>query len=552
MDVKTLTNNPQTLKDVILQINLEHQRQLDIQRQEFQAQLAEANQHKAAAEAELLQANQQKQQLADTLQKQQDQINDLQRLVDYFRRKMYGPRSEKIDANQLLLFGEQVLPLTTPAEEKLPVEVKVNRPRRPHGRRIIPADLPRVEVRIEVPADERSCGDCGREKRKIGEVITEQLELIPAKLFVRRFVQEKLACGNGCDASVITAPKPVQPIEKCLAGPGLIAHVVTCKYVDHLPLYRLEGMFARYGIEISRSTMCDWIGGVAKLAVPLVKLMRRRILSGRVIHSDDTTVPVQDVGKTKTGRLWVYLGDQANPYCVFDYSPDRRKEHPQVWLEEYGGYLQVDAYGGYDGLFAGGKIIEVACWAHARRKFYEARDSSPSVCNQALSRIGKLYELEREVKEMPEQQRLELRQSRAVGLLEEMEVWLKQMKVKLLPQSPAAQAIVYCQNQWEALKRYTQSGYLSIDNNVAERELRPVALGRKNWLFAGSDEGGRTAATLYSLARSAIRHELNVENYLRSVLAHLPGTKLSELHHLLPDEWKQNLAAEISSSAINH
>jgi hypothetical protein len=263
-----------------------------------------------------------------------------------------------------------------------------------------------------------------------------------------------------------------------------------------------------------------------------------------VIHTDDTTVPVQDVGKNRTGRLWVYLGDESAPYNLYEYTPDRKKEHPKEWLRDYGGYLQADAYGGYNEVYRAGKVTEVACWAHARRKFFDAKETSPELCRRALELIGKLYQLEEEGKTLTEAQRLELREQKSVAVLNEMELWLKQARAQPLPKNPAREAITYVLNQWEALKRYTEAGFLAIDNNAAEREMRPVALGRKNWLFAGSDEGGRTAATLYSLIRSAQRHGLNVEYYLRSIFAHLPGTKLSELDHLLPDTWKRELAEE--------
>ena len=524
MDLSTLPDNPKELKAMILQMDLEHQLELDQQRD-----LAEA------LRVEQLQ--------------QKDRIAHLENLLAWFKRKMFGPRSEKINANQLLLFGQSVLPLTTPAEEIMPLRVKGNRAR-PHGRRIIPENLPREIITILVPDEQRNCGDCGEEKVKIGEVISEQLEYISAKVFVRRFLQEKLACPTGCDASVITAEKPMQPIEKGLAGPGLLAHIATSKYADHLPLYRIEGIFARHGVEISRSTMCDWMGDLARLSRPLVELMRQRILLGRVIHSDDTTVPVQDVGKTRKGRLWVYVGDEANPYNVFAYTPDRKKEHAQAWLKDYVGYLQADAYAGYDEIYQSGKVFEVACWAHARRKFFDAKDKSPAICNEAIRQIRLLYDVEQEAKGKSPEARLKLRQEKSAPLLEKMASWLSEQRQQLLPKNPAAEAITYALNQWEALKRYTEAPFLAIDNNVAEREMRPVALGRKNWLFAGSDEGGRTAATLSSLIRSALRHGLNVEYYLRSIFAHLPGTKLSELHHLLPDQWKRDLAAETSSATL--
>lgn len=473
----------------------------------------------------------------------EQKVDELQQMIAWFRRKMFGPRSEKINDNQLLLFGQSLMPLSTPAPEaQMPVEVRVNRPRG-HGRRVIPENLPREILTIDLPEEQKPCPQCGTERQVIGEEVTEQLEFIPAKLFVRRFIRPKYACGI-CEANIAIADKPQQVVEKGLAGPGLIAHIATSKYADHLPLYRIEGIFARYGIELSRSTMCDWMGDVARLAHPLVELMHQRILQSKVIHTDDTTVPVQDVGKTKTGRLWVYIGDESSPYNLYQYTPNRKKEHPKAYLGEYSGYLQADAYGGYDDVYRTGMVKEVACWAHARRKFFEAREKSPEICRQALELIKRLYVVEEQGKDLEPRQRLELRQQQSLLILNELEAWLHKTRGELLPKNPAAEAVTYTLNQWEALKRYTQQPFLAIDNNVAEREMRPVALGRKNWLFAGSDEGGRTAATLYSLIRSAQRHGLNVEYYLRSIFAHLPGTKLSELPHLLPEVWKGELADE--------
>jgi transposase len=523
MDVGDLPNDLEALKALILNLNLEQQRQLDIQR----GRISELEEQRKELEAER---------------------EELQQLLAWFRRKMFGPRSEKINDNQLLLFGQSIMPLSSPAPVPVaPVSVPVSRPRG-HGRRLIPANLPREIITLSVPEEQKACPECGSARVKIGEEVSEQLEFIPARLFVRRFVREKLAC-KACEANVITAEKPAQVVEKGLAGPGLIAHIATCKYADHLPLYRIEGIFARYGIEISRSTMCDWMGDVAKLARPLVELMHKRILSGRVIHSDDTTVPVQQEQKTKVGRLWVYLGDSNNPYNVYEYTPDRTKEHPKAWLAGFSGYLQADAYAGYDEVYKAGIVKEVACWAHARRKFFDAKDKSPEICHEALRWIGLLYDVEREGSQGDDDARLLLRQQQAIPLLEQMHAWLLQARGELLPKNPAGEAITYTLNQWEALVRYTEAGYLAIDNNAAEREMRPVAVGRKNWLFAGSDEGGRSAAILYSLIRSAQRQELNVEYYLRSVFAHLPGTKLSELEHLLPDVWKRELAQEEARSA---
>jgi transposase len=316
MTLSTLPDDPQLLKQIILNFAQEKQ----VIEEKSREQQARAVQEQERATQEQERATQEQ-----TILK--TQISHLQQMIAYLRRKMFGPRSEKIDENQLLLFGESLTPLV-PAQLQMPTEVPVNRPRG-HGRRVIPANLPREKVLIDLAEEEKPCPDCGTMREKIGEDVTEQLEFIPAKLFVRQFIRPKYACGS-CEAHIAIADKPSQVVEKGLAGPGLIAHIATSKYADHLPLYRLEGIFARYGIEISRSTMCDWMADVARLAGPLVRLMRERILSGRVIHTDDTTVPVQAVGKTKTARLWVYIGDERAPYNLYEYSPDRKQEHPHL------------------------------------------------------------------------------------------------------------------------------------------------------------------------------------------------------------------------------
>jgi transposase len=546
MDVSSLPDDPQQLKAMLLKMDSARQQELDLLRRQQSEHQQAVNEYQQqlgsqAREYQLKLAGKDQQ-----LQEKDEKLEEYRQIIAWLRRKMFGPRSEKINDNQLLLFGQSIMPLTSPRPEPMPAEVKINR-RSSHGRRIIPADLPRETVVIDIDESEKCCPDCGTTRQRIGEVISEQLDFCPPKLFARQFIQVKYAC-RCCQGNVVLAEKPQQVVEKGLAGPGLIAHIATGKYADHLPLYRLEGIFARYGIEISRSTMCDWMADVARLARPLVALMRQRILSSKVINSDDTPVPVQDVGKTRKGRLWIYMGDPQAPYNVFEYTPDRKGEHPQKWLERYGGYLQVDAYGGYDGLFLNEQAKEVGCWAHARRKFFDAKDKAPDVCREAIAHIARLYQVESEARDVSEDQRLLLRQEKSVPILGEIEQWLKDTQRTMLPKNPVAEAIGYALNQWKALKRYTEAGFLAIDNNAAERELRPVAIGRKNWLFAGSDEGGRTAATIYSLIRSAARHELNVEYYLRSVLAHLPGTKLSELPHLLPDVWKRELAEETANS----
>ncbi|MFA7236305.1 MAG: IS66 family transposase [Phycisphaeraceae bacterium] len=351
-----------------------------------------------------------------------------------------------------------------------------------------------------------------------------------------------------------TADKPPegQVIDKGLPGPGLVAHVITSKYCDHQPLYRLEGMLARHGVSIARSTMCGWMKAAADLLTPLVQLMAARIRGSKVIHTDDTPMPVQDKGrgKTKTGRLWVYLGDPTSggSYDVFDYTESRSRDGPRNWLKEFKGYLQADAFGGYDGIYATGDVTEVACWAHARRKFYDARTSDPAREHHVLAMIRLLYDVERDAKERQAedktfasggaQAKRAMRQERSCPLLEQLHAWLLRERDGVLPKSPMGQAIGYALNNWDALVRYAGDGDLAIDNNAAERAIRPLTIGRKNYLFFGSDGGGRTAAILYSVVAGAKRHGLDPFVYLRDVLAVIGSTPMSQLDQFLPDRWK--------------
>jgi hypothetical protein len=292
--------------------------------------------------------------------------------------------------------------------------------------------------------------------------------------------------------------------------------VITSKYCDHAPLYRQESMLARHGVDIARSTMCGWMQAAADLLAPLVLLMAHRIRRSKVIHTDDTPVPVQQksgqkTGKMKTGRLWVYLGDYDHPYTVFDYTPDRSRDGPTAWLKDFKGYLQADAFGGYDGIYVKGDIIEVACWAHARRKFYDSRHSDTQRAHHALALIRLLYDVERESKDLDAEQRLAMHQARSRPLLAQLRAWMTEQRDQVLPKSPMGTAIGYALNNWDALVRYSSDGDLAIDNNVAERAIRPLVIGRKNYLHMGSDTGGRTAAILYSVIASAKRHGLLVQ-----------------------------------------
>jgi transposase len=478
--------------------------------------------------------------------------------MDAILRRFYGPRSEKFDPTELLLFGvnvaEQIavdeVVVEAEAGEKL-VTRRINHHK--HGRRKLPEHLPRIEILHDLTDEQKKCPCCGEVRICIGAEASEQLEYVPASLKILKHIRNKYACktcdANGNGGNIEIAEKPPQPIEKGLPGPGLLAYVITSKLGDHLPLYRLEKIFDRHGVDIARSTMCAWMLAGSDLVRPLVELMIQRVRQSKVIHTDETRVPVLPAvpareGKCKSGRIWTYIGDESNPYVVYEYTPDRTRAGPQKFLAEYKGYLQADAYGGYDGIYHKGNVIEVACWAHARRKFFDAKETDQRRAAEMLAMVAELYAVEDEGKPLDHEARRELRQQKSVPILAKIKTWLDAEQQLVLPRSPMAQAITYTLNQWDALNRYIEQGYLNIDNNAAERALKRVAIGRKNWLFAGHDEAGASHARLYTLIASAERHGIDPQKYLTSVLAKIGQTKLSELGQFLPEVWKIETANE--------
>jgi transposase len=521
--------------------------------------------------------------LLATLKQRDLELEGVRHRLDQLLRRLYGPRSERVDADQPTLFDACLPPPEAPPVQPAEPETSTPPKKKGHGRKALPKNLKRDRQEHDLTEAEKLCPCCAKPRIKLGEQTSEQLDYMPASMRVIEHVRPTYACLECLKKAepapvgdrpaetpleswlpmseseaetlraklIVTAPLPKQPIAKGLAGPGLLAHIITSKYVDHLPLYRLESIFGRQGVDISRQTMSDWLAECAQLFTPLYELMKQRVLQSRVVHNDDTPVPVQQPGKgkTKTGRLWASLGDAANPYTVFNYTPDRCRDGPEQFFRGYKGYLQVDAYSGYECLFGTGDIVEVACWAHARRKFFDAKTSEEWRSHLMLGMIRGLYEVEDEVAKLDDEAaKVRYRQQHARPLLETIAAWLKEHRDQVLPKSPLGEAIGYALNNWTALNRYVDVGYLAIDNNPAERSLRAVAIGRKNWLFAGSDAGGRTAAVLYSLVSTCKRLGIEPWAYLRDALARLPELPSDRLAELLPDVWAQAQRQQVTSA----
>ncbi|MBN9521371.1 IS66 family transposase [bacterium] len=423
-----------------------------------------------------------------------------------------------------------------------------------HGRGPLPDHLPRRTVEHDLTAAEKACPCCGRERACIGTQAAEQLDYDPAAYFVLRTVRRVYACRR-CDPSAVPAeqrlttagPPQVGPVPKGLCGPGLLAFVATAKFADHLPLHRLAGMIGRSGVAVAPSTLGGWVAAAADLLAPLRGLMRRRVLSSRVVHTDDTPVSFREPGRDRTrrGHLWVYLGDAAHPCAVFDFTPGYSRDGPSTFLAGYAGYVQADALKQYADVYAAG-AAHVCCWAHARRKFVAAADAGEKRADEPLGLIRRLYHVERSLPGLgsspdAEAVRAARRQAEAVPVLAELRGCLVRHRPGVLPRSPLGQAITYAVTNWDALHRYTAAGFLTIDNNRSERVLRQVAVGRNNWGVAGSAAGGRTAAMLYSVVATCRQFGLDPFAYLRAALPALfeLGDQASDadLAPWLPDVW---------------
>src|SRR6202045_5499346 len=490
---------------------------------------------------------------------QQQRIDDLylenlqlQKELLRYKKATYGPRADRLSENELaqvlLEFAEELEQKPLPAESLPQVEPEVRRVQRRKGRRAL-ANFDHLPVSThvyELPAEQRSCSCCGEQRQEIGSEESWQIEYLPGHFERLQHVRKKYACSRcelaGENPQIATAAKAEMAIEKGFAGPGLLAYIVTSKFADYLPLYRLEDIFERQAFEISRATQSVWCGDVADVVEPLYRRMAERVRQSHVVATDDTGFPMLGPGQTQSTRMWVYVGDEANPYNVFDFTLNRGREGPKEFLKDYTEALLADAYGGYNGVVAGNAITRAGCWSHARRKFVEAEKTAPEIAREAVNLIGQLFAVEKQTKDIVAK-RLALRQTQSVPVLAELRRKLLAWKEQLLPKHPMAEAVNYTLGQWEGLTVFTRDGAVPIDNNVSEREMKRVVLNRKNSLFVGNPRGGRTAAILASLTSTCRRHDIDPQMYLTQLLINLPAVQMSELAAWLPDQWKIRQAA---------
>ena len=509
--------------------------------------------------------------LLEALKQAKDQRDGLQQRLDLLLRKLYGPKAERFDPNQPWLLPEMA-PTATPTEPAVAPAAPDGTPAAGatakasgHGRKPLPKELRRERIEHTLTEAERTCPCCGVVGAKFGEDISEQLDYHPASLFVRQHVRFKYACPK-CHDHVTVGPAPIAVIDKGLPGTGLLAQLVASKYADHLPLHRLERILGRSGVALARSTMGAWMAEVAALLNPVVALMASIVRESRALHTDATKMPFLDPavkGKSLSGQMWVYVGDRDHPFDVFDFCRDHSARGIDAFVRAngYRGYLNADALNVYDHLFKDGTILELGCWVHCRRHFYDAKESDPARAHLVLARIRQLYAVEAEAGQRSADRQLggpaaddvrrTLRQEKSLPEITALRQWLEGERAKVLPKSPIGLAVAYALRHWQALTRYLDDGGLDIDNNVAERSLRHIAIGRKNWLFAGSAKGAETAAILFSVTASCHRHGVDVFAYLHDILqrlAHEPQPTPELLRGWLPDRWQSPAAATTDSS----
>jgi transposase len=548
------------------ELQLENER-LKRQLQEADARIKEAAAHRAAIE----------EQFAKTIAEKDTLVATLRHQIKLLLLKIRGSRQERINPDQLMLFSIDELKeladeLQAEADDETAEEEESSGgkkgKRRGHGRRDLSDAKPTRIIRHELPEEKRKCECCGGVCTEFGVESSKQIEIIPARVEVVQHDRVKYAC-RACQENVVVAPKPPQPIEKGLPGPGLCAHVTLSKFGDHTPLYRLEDIFLRTGFEIRRSTLCGWLIALAALSRPLVMRMKHLVLDSKVIHTDDTSIKMLQPGAgiAQEAKFWPYLGDWLHPYAVYDFTIDRKRNGPMNFLEGFQGYLQADAYSGYDCIYAGGSVREVACWIHARRYWYQAIANDKLRANTALSYIARLSQIETQLRESYPRTNLQglrdfdavaaARQQHSLPILNQFKAWMDdEMETgRMLPKSEIRKAFTYTLNQWSALCRYTEAGYLSFENNAAERLVKNPAIGRNNYLFVGGERGGHDAAAFYSLVSSAKMNGVEPFAWLSDVFTKLPYHRdgeafgqvatgqpvtSTELDELLPDRWLES------------
>jgi transposase len=486
------------------------------------------------------------------------QIANLKLTIAKMRRDTFGSSSEH-GAKLLDQMELQLADLVEAATEgKVAVEIAAPAavvPDQKPARRPLPAQLPRERV-VHVGATVCPC--CSGQLRKLGEDVTETLELVPATWKVIQHVREKFSCRI-CE-TITQAPAPNHPIARGRAGPQLLAHVLFSKYRAHLPLNRQSDIYEAEGVHLDVSTLADWVGACAATLAPLVEEIEKHVLAAERIHSDDTTVPVLAKSQCTTGRLWTYVrddqpfGGNAAPAALFHYSPDRGGAHPETHLASYAGLMQADAYSGYNRLYAAGRkpgpIVEAACWAHGRRKFFELADLQKApVAIEAVHRIDQLFAIEREIHGRPPDQRRAVRQERSKPLVDDLEKWLREERRKLSSKSPVAKAIDYSLKRWAAFTRFLDDGRICMSNNAAERAVRGIAVGRRNWTFCGSDSGGRRAASIYTLIETCALNNVDARTWLADILARIADHPAKRITDLLPWNWKAAQAPAVAAAA---
>jgi len=482
--------------------------------------------------------------LASEVKSQALLIEKLKHQLAGMRQHRFGASSEALDQLQLSLEDEEVAQAAeiadtwddTPSE---PASDSKDQPRR----KPLPDHLLRFED-ILSPGSE--CCHCGGKFKTLGQDTTEELEYVPGRFVVNRIIRPRMACA--CCESIQQAPLPSRPIERGRPGPGLLAHVLVSKYADHLPLYRQSQIFERDGLDLSRSTLTDWVGQSTSLLEPLADAIRKHVLRGQAIFADDTPVKMlaPGSGRTKTARLWAYVRDErpwagdGQPASWYQFSPDRKGERPNKHLLDYKGFMHADGYAGFNDLYRTGKITEVACMAHIRRKFVDVYKSQGSaIAEEAIKRIARLYGIEKNVRGQPPDERWMARQSQSKPVFDDLEVWLHAQLTRISGKSPLALAIRYALTRMKKLRPWLDHGFLELDNNAAERSMRPIALGRKNYLFMGSERGGKSAAIAYTLIETAKLNGVDPQAWLSDVLARIADHKINRIDELLPWHYAQ-------------